>query len=316
MKLRTASPADLDEIVELMRCSLGEGTVPRTKDFFQWKHFDNPFGRSPILLAEDGGRLVGLRAFLRWELRAPGRTYRAVRAVDTATHPDFRGRGIFKRLTLELVRRMCDERVDFVFNTPNEKSGPGYRKMGWVEVGSIPVWVRPGLGFAHRFFDEAKGQLDDRECSALRRAAASDVPSEWARKDFEDRAHTPRDARYLRWRYVDVPGIDYGAAYDPARYLIVFRRRVRRGLRETTVCELLVAPSRRARAAAFGALLRLATRAEVVTCAASASLAMNRALRLSSLRLAGPMLMSRELASSPVEGFARWGWSLGDLELF
>ena len=37
--------------------------------------------------------------------------------------------------------------VDFVFNTPNDKSRPGYLKMGWREVGRLPVAVRPvGVG--------------------------------------------------------------------------------------------------------------------------------------------------------------------------
>ncbi len=32
--------------------------------------------------------------------------------------------------------------VDVVFNTPNDQSRPGYLKMGWSEVGRVPVAVR------------------------------------------------------------------------------------------------------------------------------------------------------------------------------
>ena len=38
---------------------------------------------------------------------------------------------------------MLAEGVDFVFNTPNDKSRPGYLKMGWEEVGRVPITVRP-----------------------------------------------------------------------------------------------------------------------------------------------------------------------------
>ncbi len=40
--------------------------------------------------------MIGFRTFLRWEFEDAGRVVRAVRAVDTATHPDHRGRGIFR----------------------------------------------------------------------------------------------------------------------------------------------------------------------------------------------------------------------------
>jgi GNAT superfamily N-acetyltransferase len=71
-----------------------------------------------------------------------GTTINAVRAVDTATHPDWQGRGIFSRLTLGALDDLRDDGVDCVFNTPNDKSRPGYLKMGWQQVGKVPVSVR------------------------------------------------------------------------------------------------------------------------------------------------------------------------------
>ncbi len=44
----------------------------RTPELFAWKHIDNPFGRSIILVAEAEGTIAGLRAFMRWELTTPG----------------------------------------------------------------------------------------------------------------------------------------------------------------------------------------------------------------------------------------------------
>src|SRR5207247_2560043 len=119
--------------------------------FFRWKHVDNPFGRSFMLVAEAEERILGLRAFMRWRFAAGGREVGAVRAVDTATHPDFQGRGIFSLLTRAALDSLPAD-VGFVFNTPNEKSGPGYLKMGWHEVGRIPIAirVRNPMGFVRR----------------------------------------------------------------------------------------------------------------------------------------------------------------------
>ena len=128
-----------------MGAALGGGpTGENTAAFFEWKHQENPFGPSPGLVAHADGRLVGVRLFLRWELRAGERTFHAVRAVDTATDPEFQGRGIFRRLTLGLLQQLDEGGdLDLVFNTPNANSRPGYLKMGWQDVGSIPVKLSP-----------------------------------------------------------------------------------------------------------------------------------------------------------------------------
>src|SRR5205823_70862 len=102
----------------------------------------NPFGASPAWVALDGDRVIGFRTFMRWEFGHAGRVYRAVRAVDTATHPEYQGRGIFSQLTRAGLDAMHNDGVDYVFNTPNEQSRPGYLKMGWHLVGRLPVSVR------------------------------------------------------------------------------------------------------------------------------------------------------------------------------
>ena len=133
---------DLPRVLELLRSSLGGGPGGmRTGDFFRWKHLENPFGRSFALIGEADGRLVGFRAFMRWRLSAAGTAVLAVRAVDTATHPDYQGQGIFSTLTRRSIESLRDE-ADLVFNTPNEKSLPGYLKMGWQIAGKVPVRVR------------------------------------------------------------------------------------------------------------------------------------------------------------------------------
>src|SRR5262249_36544520 len=109
---------------------------------FEWKHLANPFGRSIAIVAELEGSIVGLRALMRWELEAAGTKVAAVRAVDTATDPEVQRRGIFSGLTTDALDVSRDEGVDLVLNTPNDRSRPGYVKMGWQVVGTCRVWVK------------------------------------------------------------------------------------------------------------------------------------------------------------------------------
>ena len=142
-EVRRFEDADWPAVLDLMRLSLGWRDGDPNEALFPWKHRDNPFGPSPAWVAVERDQVIGFRTFMRWEFEDAGRVVRAVRAVDTATHPQHQGRGIFKRLTLHAVDELRDEGVEFVFNTPNDQSRPGYLKMGWQVVGRLPVVFRP-----------------------------------------------------------------------------------------------------------------------------------------------------------------------------
>lgn len=227
--VRPYADADLPEVLDVMRAALGEtALLERTPELFAWKHFDNPFGRSLVLVADAGDRIAGLRAFMRWRLVTPsGRQLSCVRAVDTATHPDFHRRGIFRRLTLEAVDAARADGVDLIFNTPNPKSRRGYLSMGWADVGPVGVMIRPHLRWLRRG-DHAidTGRLEP-------------VPEG---VDGADRAprglRTPRSATYLEWRFRRHPTARYFCHRDSGALAMV-RPNVRNGRREMVVSDVI-----------------------------------------------------------------------------
>jgi GNAT superfamily N-acetyltransferase len=225
-----------------------------SSSFFRWKHVANPFGPSLILVARAEDQIIGLRAFMRWTFLAGDRTVEAVRAVDTATHPRYQGRGVFARLTREALGAL-DDRVDLVFNTPNEKSGPGYLKMGWRRVGTVPISIRirRPLRFASglRSLSEptvaaAPPPPVDAETAADALTDEESLTRLLADQGAQDgRLRTPRDAAYLRWRYASPQGLEYRAIRHVEggrlRGLAIFRVRPRGALWESTVAETIVA---------------------------------------------------------------------------
>src|SRR4051812_2685130 len=100
MIVRPSTSADIPEIIDLLKKSLGETVTLKTENFFLWKHAQNPFGSSKILLAIEDEKIIGIRAFMYWNWVSDKQVISAVRAVDTATDPDFQGKGIFKKLTM------------------------------------------------------------------------------------------------------------------------------------------------------------------------------------------------------------------------
>jgi GNAT superfamily N-acetyltransferase len=338
LEIRPYVDADRSAVLDLLRASLGGGpTGSRDPAFFDWKHRRSPFGDSFMLVAESEGALVGLRAFMRWRFEAGHRTISAVRAVDTATHPEHQGRGIFTRLTREALEALRAD-VDLVFNTPNGKSLPGYLKMGWQPVGTIPVSIR--VRKPVRFARRARGAISgapsapDRPMPSIdampARSALHGRKGEIATllesaRDRSGRLRTPRDAAYFLWRYADAPGLGYHVVFDDSstglRAMAVFRVRARGSAWETTISEVVTASGDVSGAARVLGLAARAASVDHVACHASPGSATARAYGRSMFFPAprGMTFVVNPLAQGLEPDPTRsdsWALSLGDVEVF
>jgi GNAT superfamily N-acetyltransferase len=335
VEVRPYREEDEASVLDLLRAALGPGPAgDRHPEFFRWKHEENPFGRSFMLVAEADHRIVGLRAFMRWRFEAAGRSVEAVRAVDTATHPEYQGLGVFSRLTKEALQRLREE-VDLVFNTPNETSLRGYLKMGWRIVGQMPVWirVRRPVRFVSRIrslgeTDGSTGIVPRNEAETAERALSDGAAVSSLLSSIDPayrRYRTPHDVDYLRWRYGSAPFLDYRAvreyAGDELSGLAIFRVRPRGRLWETTIGELIVPAGDRSTLTRL--LRRVAREAPVdhLTCrfpVGWSTPAVSFRSRL--IRAPGGMTfvvnpLSERLDPDP-NASRSWALSLGDLEVF
>jgi N-acetylglutamate synthase-like GNAT family acetyltransferase len=62
MQIRAANDSDIPAIIDLLKISLGETLLPKSENYWRWKHIENPFGPSPVLLAVEDNNLIGVRA--------------------------------------------------------------------------------------------------------------------------------------------------------------------------------------------------------------------------------------------------------------
>lgn len=329
MEVREATEADIPAIVALLKISLGESLMPKSERYWRWKHLENPFGQSPVLLCWEGHELIGVRAFMRWEWIDHGRVYHAVRAVDTATHPDHQGKGIFKKLTLSLVE-YCKQRGDhFVFNTPNEQSRPGYLKMGWEEAGKFPVQIsfqRP-FTMLKNFVSNADTNNTEGQNSNIKyyleHANLARLVDDHQREMKQ--TTTKISAHYLIWRYIDVPVARYVAIGEEhgARLtgLIIGRIKKTRMGRELRITDYFLDVNSNGKE-----LMRKFKESKkewgIDYCTSSAAITKKSKQALSGLWLTagvGPMVTIRSLGIedlSALKDFKNWSPSLGDLELF
>jgi GNAT superfamily N-acetyltransferase len=321
--LRPVEATDRDAVVALLATSLRRGDDPRFDLLFAWKHEQNAFGPSVQIVAVDGEAIVGFRAFMRWRFEHRGRVLEAARAVDTATHPDYQGRGIFTRLTLRALELLHDEGVSFVFNTPNEQSRPGYLKMGWRMVGRPPIAVRP------RSLMSAVRMAQSR-APAERWSEPSDVGADAAQflhgearvidallssQPAARGLRTVRSPEYLSWRY----GPEFlayrvlPAAQGAEHGVVIFRVRRRGAAREVVLDEVLVPDGDRRVATTLVKALAKRTSADSVIRIDGRALSADGFFRLPRQ---GPILTWRAVCDAHMPALADWDLTMGDVELF
>jgi hypothetical protein len=175
-------PAGRDEFLALMKETYGSAM---SEAEFDWWFDRNPAGPRILNAArEDDGTPLGVLAmsFARLENGL------AAFAVHAVTTPAARGRGVFSTLELQNEEEAAAQGAQWALGFTNPMAGPILvGKLGWEDVASLRLWVRP-----KRLRPKREGALRARTELAPRPRDAGGH-------------HLVRDDAYLHWRYVDSP---------------------------------------------------------------------------------------------------------------
>ncbi|MAE95895.1 MAG: GNAT family N-acetyltransferase [Deltaproteobacteria bacterium] len=140
------TPSGLETLRGLLASSFPEAThldVP----YLRWSYVENPVGLVVGFNAQDDARLAAHYATLPVVARVAGREARGLLSLHTATHADYRGRGLFPQLAEATYRAGADGGFEFVVGVANAASTPGFvRRLGFQLV--RPLDVRLGFGAA------------------------------------------------------------------------------------------------------------------------------------------------------------------------
>lgn len=312
MIIRKATSDDIPAIVRLLQLSLGEGLIKKSAEIWNYKHIENPFGNSYVLLGFEDDILVGVRAFMKWQWQLAAQSWTAYRAVDTATHPDFQGKGIFKKLTLQALDDIQKDGETFVFNTPNEISRPGYLKMGWqivdrIELAVIPI---PLYFFSYLFFNiKLQNTIIESQLNTL----CSDFNDQLSHSNL---LFTPKSAVYLKWRYQENLLQDY-VVFSSEHWYIALYIKKHRFFNELRVVESICSDTQKYRKQMQNQIVRFAFQKKCILITTS-----NKDLfKVKIYGKFGPKLTIKTLTkdsffTNSVYAIRKWGYSLGDLELF
>lgn len=311
MIFRPGTEEDIPQIILLLRESLGESLIPKSEALWKWKHLDNPFGKSPILVAEEEDKIIGVRAILKWEFNQEGKTIRACRAVDTAIHPDFQGKGLFTKLTLDLIDQISADGIQLIYNTPNTQSLPGYLKMGWEKWGNLPLKMKFHMGSSG----------SKKEFSSDWSTIQNLISEIEKKENSPSRIQTRLVPGFLNWRYANCPLFPYQFISDGESYLLIFRIKDGKMGRELRITDLFTLDS-------FGKIQKKELHKELksiqkqsasrFTSLSGLDNSNQQAIDLGILPVLsiGPVITLRKVSEDSEPMNLNWGWSLGDLEVF
>lgn len=116
-----------------------------TEEVLRWQYGANPNGTAVGTNAWLGDALAAHYVTIPLVAQVEGRTERGLLSLNTATHPDHQGKGLFTQVADRTYARAADEGFGFVIGVANGNSTHGFtRKLGFLLVS--PLCAMIGLG--------------------------------------------------------------------------------------------------------------------------------------------------------------------------
>ena len=212
MRLEQFKPGEesLSELVALAQVEYGDSEMT-DPDYLEWQYVNNPAGAAVIVVSRDeGGQLAGQYVVIPMHFLFRGEVLKGSLSLNTLTHPEYRGRGLFTQMAKETYRICAELGLSITLGFPNPNSYPGFvRKLEFQHVGNAEVLfrlLRPlkllrHLPFIRRARKYEKSRLSNPRVIAIPLKIDGFTVSSL---DFGADA-------YCQWRFMEIPTRTYHA---------------------------------------------------------------------------------------------------------
>ena len=113
-----------------------------TENYLDWEYNQNPAGKAVGFNAYHDHELAGHYVTLPLRARLFGSDVSGLLSLNTATHPNHQGNGLFTKLAEHTYARARDLRFEFVIGVANANSTHGFvNKLGFQLVGRLSAKV-------------------------------------------------------------------------------------------------------------------------------------------------------------------------------
>lgn len=131
---------ELTQLVELQNYVYKHRNLTFSEKGFKFWYKQNPVGNVVSYSAFDGEKMVAHYACIPTQLLIEERIVNGVLSMAVVTHPDYRGKGLFKTLAQKTYELAQELGYEFVIGVANANSFPGFMKyFPFTYVGQLDV---------------------------------------------------------------------------------------------------------------------------------------------------------------------------------
>lgn len=132
--------------VDLLKVVFGKEDA-FSKDYIVWLYKNNPYGEAVGFDAYDGDTLAAHYVTTPVCYTYKGEKLKGLLSLNTATHPDYQGKGLFTQLADQTYNYARDNGYEFVIGVANQNSTHGFlKKLGFKLISSLDVYLVMGKG--------------------------------------------------------------------------------------------------------------------------------------------------------------------------
>lgn len=162
------------------------------EEYFRWRYLKNPIGDILVCVAIDNGNIIANYAVSPCKISYKNRIVKAALSLNTMTHPNYMGKGIFVKLANMLYDYMEVEGYKFVFGFPNYISNRTFNtKLDWKNIYEIPTMEK----------NVEKDNYSDVEL--LSTDNSFELNYTISNIDYDKKIRVIRSEEYIKWRYLE-----------------------------------------------------------------------------------------------------------------
>lgn len=225
LQIKQFELADQEALLSFLRVAYPDEPRKSELAFWKWHYLDNPYiapNNIPLWVVKERERIVGQLATIPVALKVGSEETRAIWILDFIVLPQYRGRGLGKRLVLA-SRQSYPTLITLGIN---EQSTAVFRSLNWVPLGGIHRYHRllyPGdafseiarlvplrslLNLCYAPFRPSDAQTSYTGKGVVRELTAFDnsFADLWQRACAQWPCAAVRSPRYLEWQFARQPG--------------------------------------------------------------------------------------------------------------
>ncbi len=166
----SATDKSIAEVKELLHITFPNRAEKFSNEYLKWQYADNPRGEVIAFNAYDKeGVLAAHYAVIPVEMLIDGKVTKGVLSLNTATHPNHRGKRLFTILAERTYSRAQEMGRKFVIGVANANSTHGFLKnLGFYLIAPLEVKVGVGSPFMTSSYDKKNHIFYDEEAMRWR----------------------------------------------------------------------------------------------------------------------------------------------------